>query len=103
MEQRFLTECDEEPLIIWGRGALDFQGHKVFWRCYEAAPASASRCIVDPQEAVRLDSSAPGMLLLLRDRAGGGEQVQLRNATGSVLRALKVANFQALFDKPGLE
>jgi hypothetical protein len=38
------------------------------------------------------------MLMLLRDHAGGRDQVQLLHAAGNVLRTLEVANFQVLFD-----
>ena len=46
-----------------------------------------------------LDSSALGMLLLLREHAGGeGAAIQIINASPDVKKILDVANFGKLFD-----
>jgi anti-anti-sigma factor len=45
-----------------------------------------------------LDSSALGMLLMLRDKAkGAGKEVSLANARGSVKQVIEIANFGKLF------
>lgn len=82
---------------------MDFLQHRAFRECYESAPAGVTRYVVDLQRASRLDNTGLGMLMLLRDHAGGREQVQLRHAGGNVMKTLAVANFQMLFDIPEME
>ena len=49
-------------------------------------------------EVEYLDSSALGMLLLLRDKGKAmGKQVSLANCGGTVRDVLRVANFDKLF------
>jgi anti-anti-sigma factor len=53
---------------------------------------------VDLGEVAYLDSSALGMLLMLRDKAkSAGREVRLVNARGSVRQVLEIANFGKLF------
>ena len=54
--------------------------------------------VVNMEKTTYLDSSALGMLLLLRDRTGGDrERVIITNVGESVMEILKVANFHQLF------
>ena len=53
---------------------------------------------VDLGNVAYLDSSALGMLLMLRDKAkSSGKTVCLANARGSVRQVLDIANFGKLF------
>ena len=55
--------------------------------------------VVDLKEATYLDSSALGMLLLLRDHAGGDDaEVQVINSNSDVRKILAISNFDKLFD-----
>ncbi|MNJ01264.1 hypothetical protein D3C73_1608430 [compost metagenome] len=55
--------------------------------------------VVDLKDATYLDSSALGMLLLLRDHAGGDESdVRLVNSSTDVRKILAISNFDKLFD-----
>jgi anti-anti-sigma regulatory factor len=46
-----------------------------------------------------MDSSALGMLLLLRDHAGGDDaEVQVINISSDVRKILAISNFDKLFD-----
>ncbi len=54
---------------------------------------------VDMQETSYLDSSALGMLLLLRDHAGGDKAtIEIRNCSPDVKKILTISNFEQLFD-----
>ena len=60
---------DGKKLTISIKGRFDFAKHQEFRESYEKNQLSA--IVVDLKEATYLDSSALGMLLLLRDHAGG--------------------------------
>jgi len=51
------------------RGRFDFQNHQAWRALLEALPASV-RCTVDLSQTSYVDSSALGMLLMLRERSG---------------------------------
>ncbi len=70
-----------------------FNDHKVF-RSLTQDVAQLTTVIVDFLHCDYLDSSALGMLLMLRDRA---REVVLINATGDVSTVLDIANFAKLF------
>jgi anti-anti-sigma factor len=88
---------DGQELTIKIRGRFDFAAHQGFRSAYEETK-DVSRFIVDLQGANYLDSSALGMLLLLRDH-GGGERADVRliNCNDDVLKILAISNFNKLF------
>mgnify|MGYP000564831300 CR=1 FL=1 len=74
--------------------------HRCFKQSYEDAFAGqgVSEVVVDMREVEYLDSSALGMLLLLRDKGKAmGKPVSLANCAGTVRDVLRVANFDKLF------
>lgn len=82
------------------RGRFDFTSHRSFKQaCETAFAADGARELVIDMEAVEyLDSSALGMLLLLRDKCkAAARPVSLVNCGGTVRDVLKVANFDKLF------
>ncbi|MBL8376956.1 MAG: STAS domain-containing protein [Burkholderiales bacterium] len=82
------------------KGRFDFTCHRGFKEAYEQALAAGgvSEVVVDLREVDYLDSSALGMLLLLRDKGKAqNKQVSLANCAGTVRDVLKVANFDKLF------
>jgi anti-anti-sigma factor len=53
---------------------------------------------IDLSETEYLDSSALGMLLLLRERVGGDDaDITIVNASSEVKKILTISNFQRLF------
>lgn len=83
------------------RGRFDFHCHREFRSACEGALArqGVGTLEIDLGEVEYLDSSALGMLLLARERAGAaGRPVRLANCRGSVAEVLRIANFQKLFD-----
>jgi HptB-dependent secretion and biofilm anti anti-sigma factor len=89
-----------EAAVISLGGRFDFKIHHDFKRCSEAAmrDGAVRRIEVNLEAVDYLDSSALGMLLLLREQAQGrGMDVALRNCHGAVREILDVANFGRLF------
>ena len=81
-------------------GRFDFSSHREFRNaCDEALNMSdANEIEADFSRVDYLDSSALGMLLLLREKAQTANmKVSLLNCTGLVQQVLDVANFQRLF------
>jgi anti-anti-sigma factor len=91
---------DAETAVIRLTGRFDFSRHREFKNCYEAAlkQPSLRRIHVDLNGVDYLDSSALGMLLLLKERADGRAlPVSLLNCRGIVKEILDVANFGTMF------
>ncbi len=90
---------DGKTLKITVKGRFDFGQHQAFRRAYEDFPRSDYKCVeVDLREVGYLDSSALGMLLLLRDHAGGEEaDIKIININSDVRKILAISNFHKLF------
>ena len=89
---------DAATLALNGR--FDFNSHREFrTSCDEAMQLPEIKEIeVNLSQVDYLDSSALGMLLLLREKAQNANlKVSLTNCTGLVQQVLDVANFQRLF------
>lgn len=90
--------ADGRELTIIISGRFDFNAHQAFREAYLRPDVSPQRYVLDLQGANYLDSSALGMLLLLRDHAGGDEaDIRLLNCNSDVRRILQVSNFEKLF------
>lgn len=87
-----------ECLTIKIKGRFDYSCHKVFKDAFMEV-STANSYEVDFSEVLYLDSSALGMLLLLRDYAGGSSaEVKLTHANSAVIEILTIANFHRLFE-----
>ena len=98
MQANLKTEHDRAVIRLTGR--FDFSGHREFKQCYEAALGQPEVRSIDVDlEAVEyLDSSALGMLLLLKEQADARAMpVSLLNCAGMVREILDVANFGVVF------
>ena len=85
-------------LILTGR--FDFNAHRDFREGYEAVlkTANVHTLDIDLTRVDYLDSSALGMLLLLKERAGAKNiELALVGCTGTVKQILEIANFSKLF------
>ena len=85
-------------LIINGR--FDFSIHRNFRANYEQILENreVNEIAIDLQNVDYVDSSALGMLLLLREKSiAGNIQMRLINAKAAVRQVLEIANFQRLF------
>jgi anti-anti-sigma factor len=92
-----IREASAEQVRIRVEGRFDFSLHQDFRRAYEG-DTDTERYVVDLREATHVDSSALGMLLLLRDHAGGDDaQIRITNCNADVRRILAISNFEQLF------
>jgi anti-anti-sigma factor len=92
-----LTDGGDE-LTITVSGRFDFSSHQEFRDSYEELSGAPARYRIDMREASYLDSSALGMLLLLRDFAGGDQAVvEICNCNADVRKILSISNFEQLF------
>lgn len=90
--------ADGKTLTIVVTGRFDFSAHQEFRQAYEKVNEHPKHFIVDLKGTTYLDSSALGMLLLLRDHAGGDHSdVHLINVTPDVQKILAISNFDKLF------
>jgi len=96
--QANVTSRDGHTVIVL-QGRFDFNAHREFRESVDVAVKEAPASIrVDLAGVDYLDSSALGMLLMLRDKAkGAGKDVALANARGAVKQVIDIANFGKLF------
>lgn len=89
-----------DTAVIGMNGRFDFNSHREFRSASEQAVRAdgVSEIEVDMNEVDYLDSSALGMLLLLREKSNGANRkLALTNCKGMVQQVLEVANFNKLF------
>ncbi len=84
----------EDVSTVRIRGRFDY-------RCVKEFQAGLTQphtpWVVDMKDVEYVDSAALGMLLLLRDHAGEGCKVTLRNAHGQPREVLMMAKFDRMF------
>lgn len=79
-------------------GRFDFSSHRDFKDAYETHGNKVEKYLIDMSDAVYLDSSALGMLLLLRDFAGGNDaDISIINCCTEVKNIFTISNFEQLF------
>ena len=81
-------------------GRFDFNSHREFRAAYESLMDNAEvrTLVVDLAGVDYLDSSALGMLLMVRDKASSANKaILLANAQSGVKQVLDIANFSKLF------
>jgi len=89
----------ENNATIRLQGRFDFNSHRDFRAAVDTVlKGPQAQLTVDFDGVDYLDSSALGMLLMLRDKAGAANKtVILANCGGSVRQILDIANFSKLF------
>lgn len=93
------VSADGKKLTIAIKGRFDFSSHQHFREVYERIYPKPDAIVVDLKEATYLDSSALGMLLLLRDHAGDDDaDIRVINSNSDVRKILGISNFDKLFD-----
>lgn len=91
---------EQGSAVIRLKGRFDFSTHRDFRAAIDKAvqDPAARKVAVDLNGVDYLDSSALGMLLILRDKAqAANKAVELFNARGSVVQVLEIANFKSMF------
>lgn len=95
------TSLRDGVSVVALAGSFDFNVHKDFRQTCDAMLAEPSVNVLELNLARvhYLDSSALGMLLILRDKAEEkGKQIILSGQTGTVRQVLEIANFGKLFE-----
>ena len=89
---------DKATLALAGR--FDFNAHREFREGYESLlqKPGVQMLEIDMDSVDYLDSSALGMLLLLKDRtASRNIKLHITHTSGTVRQILEIANFDKLF------
>lgn len=90
---------DGDRVTIAVVGKFDFQLYDEFRASYANTAGNGVTYVVDLSNTDYLDSSALGMLLLLREHAGGEtSDIRITQASPAVQKILDVANFGKLFE-----
>jgi HptB-dependent secretion and biofilm anti anti-sigma factor len=87
--------------ILALEGRFDFNSHRDFRNAYDSLlnNAEAREIEINFEKVDYLDSSALGMLLLLREKVeASGKKIALSGLRGTVKQVLEIANFQRLFN-----
>ncbi len=89
---------DPDQLTISVSGRFDYSTHRDFRACYENVPIEGIRLILDLSHANYMDSSALGMMLLLKEHAekSNAQAFTIRKPSPAILKILEVANFDKL-------
>ncbi|EKE16745.1 MAG: sulfate transporter/antisigma-factor antagonist STAS [uncultured bacterium] len=99
MQTNVLKDAGKAVVKLVGR--FDFNTHRDFRNAYEPliSDTEVRSVTVDFSGVDYLDSSALGMLLMLRDKLGGvSKEVALVGVGGNVKQVLDIANFSKLFN-----
>ncbi|MCX7627581.1 MAG: STAS domain-containing protein [Methylophilaceae bacterium] len=94
-------KIDGSRITLSLTGRFDFNTHREFRDAYEAAikTSGIKELEIDLASVDYLDSSALGMLLMLKERAGARNiQLFLTGCKGAVKQILDIANFGKLFN-----
>ncbi len=77
---------------------FDFELHRAFRNTYRQAQPLPRAYVIDLSSVTAMDSSALGMLLLLREHAGGeSADIHVVNACNEVRELLDAVGFDRLF------
>lgn len=97
MRTQVVSRDGRSEIVLAGR--FDFNAHREFREAVDQALLlTAPEIRVDLSGVDYLDSSALGMLLVLRDKAReAGKLVTLTGAHGTVRQVIDIANFGKLF------
>ena len=76
---------------------FDYRVYDSFKSTYSSLPENSKQINVDLSETDYMDSSALGMLLMLREHVGRAVKIMLVHPRPEVMRVLTIANFDKLF------
>jgi anti-anti-sigma factor len=98
--QQVSTLRSGDDLIIKVDGHFGFSVHKEFRSAYEEALKNAPprRYVIDLKLTDYMDSSALGMLLVMRDHVGEQAEISLVNANSEIRSILDISNFHKIFN-----
>lgn len=90
---------DNSTLTISISGRFDFNLYKDFRDAYEKTDGNQSSYILDFSNTDYIDSSALGMLLVLREQTGGDRSnITITGSNDEIRKILSISNFDKLFN-----
>lgn len=91
---------DAKTKTIKVSGRFDFSAQNEFRDCYHSlSPDDGVEFVIDMASANYIDSSALGMLLMMREHMGGDSaNISIVHCAPEIKNILNVANFQTLFN-----
>ncbi|MGA2733700.1 MAG: STAS domain-containing protein [Syntrophobacteraceae bacterium] len=88
---------DGDVLTISVTGRFDIDSYKDFTQAYKERPETISKYVIDMSDLEYMDSSALGMILMLRERVGDeNAKIDILNCSPGIRKILKTANFDRL-------
>ena len=98
MSIQSIPSPDGRTLTIRIDDRFDFNAHSALKDAYEAKGKRFGRYVLDMRQTNYMDSAALGMLLQIREHAGGTRSaVHITNTQPVIKDILAVANFDQLF------
>jgi anti-anti-sigma regulatory factor len=99
MEIKTQFTDDKKELTLSLIGKFDYTCHQDFLSAFEALEPIPEKFVIDTLEITAIDSSALGMLLLLRNFAGGdNSDIRIINAKVDILKLMRTCKFDELFE-----
>lgn len=90
--------ADKKVLTIHIKGRFDFSSLQLFRAAYEDVDVAPESYVINFSESDYLDSSALGMLLALRDHAGGDQSdIKITDCSNDVRKILMITKLDELF------
>lgn len=97
LEGNVIVERTADHVLVKISGHFGFSLHKQFRDAWLGSPRG-QRFIIDMARVEHIDSAALGMLLVLREQAGGDQaHIEIANCAPTIYKLLQVADFQSLF------
>lgn len=92
------VSADKTELTISVQGRFDFSTLQQFRQAYESVTPKPKSYVIDLKNSDYLDSSALGMLLALRDYAGGdAANIRILNPNDDIKKILVITKLDELF------
>lgn len=94
-----VSRSDNENTVTLNiSGSFDFSVHNDFRNAYKDNPPEI-KYIINMRNTKYMDSSALGMLLLLREHAGSGKStITIEGCQGDIQKVFTISNFHKLFN-----
>ena len=89
---------DSKTVTIAVQGGFDFNVHKDFRNACRSFENPGATYVIDMSAVTYMDTSALGMLLVLRKRVGGAAAaISIKNCSSEIRKILDISNFGKLF------
>ncbi len=90
---------DHTSFTITLSGRFDYTRHKDFTGTYGELKCEPEKYILNMEDIESIDSCALGMLLLLKNHAGGDDaDIQIVNASPDIVKLMNTCKFDCLFN-----